>query len=65
MMLGRGDEKPLNGAPGRVDDKVREGFMEGSDREIVIFLEDKKRVNCQQSIGYICGTQVEECSNSG
>ena len=41
MMRG-GDVEPPVDAPIRVDDKVGEGFVEGSDREIDIFLEDEE-----------------------
>jgi hypothetical protein len=42
VVVRRGDVKPLVGTPVRVYDEVGEGFVEGSNRGINIFLKDKE-----------------------
>ena len=42
MAVERRDKESLVGAPGWINDEIREGFMEGSDREIDVVLEDKE-----------------------
>ena len=44
----RRDTKPLVGAPIRVDEEVREGFMEGPDRRLDILLEEEERLSRRQ-----------------
>ena len=43
-MIAGGDVEPLIGAPGRISDEVREGFMEGLNRMVCVFMKDEEGV---------------------
>ena len=43
-MMAGGDVEPLIGAPCGISDEVREGFMEGLNRVICVFMKEKEGV---------------------